>query len=75
MNTVRQTIRALSITWAVTFFIAFGWTITMAASADGLKVNLSGDQEVTPVSTSASANGTITFHRISRSAAISRLLG
>jgi hypothetical protein len=37
MNTVRQTIRALSITWAVTFFIAFGWTITMAASAEGLK--------------------------------------
>jgi len=59
MNTVRQTIRALSITWAVPFFIAFGWTITMAASAEGLKVNLSGDQEVPPVSTSASANGTI----------------
>jgi CHRD domain-containing protein len=32
----------------------------MAASAEGLKVTLSGDQEVPPVSTSASANGTIT---------------
>jgi hypothetical protein len=32
----------------------------MAASAQGLKVSLSGDQEVPPVSTSASANGTIT---------------
>jgi len=32
----------------------------MAASAQGLKVSLSGDQEVPPISTSASANGTIT---------------
>jgi hypothetical protein len=32
----------------------------MATSAEGLKVSLSGDQEVPPVSTSASANGTIT---------------
>ena len=32
----------------------------MAASAQGLKVSLSGDQEVPSVSTSASANGTIT---------------
>jgi hypothetical protein len=32
----------------------------MAASAEGLKVSLSGDQEVPPVSTSASGNGTIT---------------
>jgi hypothetical protein len=31
----------------------------MAGSVEGLKVNLSGDQEVPPVSTSASANGTI----------------
>jgi len=32
----------------------------MATSAEGLKVSLSGDQEVPPVSTSASGNGTIT---------------
>ena len=60
MNTLRQTIRALSMVSAVTFFIGFGCTMTMAASAEGLKVNLSGDQEVPPVSTSASGNGTIT---------------
>jgi hypothetical protein len=40
--------------------IALGWTIAMAASAAGLKVNLSGEQQVPPVSTSASGNGTIT---------------
>ena len=60
MNAARETIRALSIASAVMFFIAFGWTIVMAADAEGLKVKLSGDQEVPPVSTSASANGTIT---------------
>jgi CHRD domain len=59
MNTMRQTIRLLSMASAITFFM-FGWPITMAASAEGLKVSLSGDQEVPPVSTSASANGTIT---------------
>jgi CHRD domain len=60
MNAARETIRALSIASAVMFFIAFGWTIAMAADAEGLKVKLSGNQEVPPVSTSASANGTIT---------------
>jgi hypothetical protein len=59
MNTMRQTIRLLSMASAITFFM-FGWPITMAASAEGLKVSLSGDQEVPPVTTSASANGTIT---------------
>lgn len=60
MNTVRQTMKALFIASAVTLLIAFGWTITMAASAEGLKVKLSGDQEVPQVSSSASGNGTIT---------------
>jgi hypothetical protein len=59
MNTVPQTIRALSVASTITFFM-LGWPITMAASAEGLKVSLSGDQEVPPVSTSASGNGTIT---------------
>jgi hypothetical protein len=59
MNTAGQAIRVLSIASAITFFM-FGWPITMATSAEGLKVSLSGDQEVPPVSTSASANGTIT---------------
>jgi CHRD domain len=59
MNTMRQTIRLLSMASAITFFM-FGWPITMAASPEGLKVSLSGDQEVPPVTTSASANGTIT---------------
>ena len=59
MNTAGQTIRVLSIASAITFFM-FGWPITIAASAQGLKVSLSGDQEVPRVSTSASANGTIT---------------
>ena len=36
------------------------WPIAMATSAEGLKVSLSGAQEVPPVSTSASGNGTIT---------------
>jgi hypothetical protein len=76
MNFVRQTIRALSIGSTVTLFIAFGWTATMAAGAEGLKVKLSGDQEVPPVSTSASANGTITVSpdvSVSGSITVSRL--
>ena len=59
MNTMPQTIRALSVASAITFFM-FAWPIAMATSAEGLKVSLSGDQEVPPVSTSASGNGTIT---------------
>jgi hypothetical protein len=59
MNTAGQAIRVLSIASAITFFM-FGWPIAMATSAEGLKVSLSGDQEVPPVSTSASGNGTIT---------------
>jgi hypothetical protein len=59
MNTVPQTIRALSVASTITFFM-FAWPIAMATSAEGLKVSLSGDQEVPPVSTSASGNGTIT---------------
>lgn len=57
MNTALRTIRSLSI---ASLFIVFGSTIAMAATAEGLKVKLSGDQEVPAVSTSASANGTIT---------------
>ena len=59
MNTVPQTIRALSVASTITFFM-FAWPIAMATSAEGLKASLSGDQEVPPVSTSASGNGTIT---------------
>jgi hypothetical protein len=59
MNTVPQTIRALSVASAITFFM-FAWPVAMATSAEGLKVSLSGDHEVPPVSTSASGNGTIT---------------
>ena len=60
MTPFRQRIRSLVLPAAATLFIALGWTIGMAASAQGLKVNLSGDQQVPPVSTSASGNGTIT---------------
>ena len=60
MNTFRQRIRRLVPASAATLLIALGWTIAMAASAAGLKVNLSGKQQVPPVSTSASGNGTIT---------------
>ena len=60
MKPFRQRIRSLVLAAAATLFIALGWTIGMAASAQGLKVNLSGDQQVPPVSTSASGNGTIT---------------
>jgi len=60
MTPFRQRIRSLVLASAATLFIALGWTIGMAASAQGLKVNLSGDQHVPPVSTSASGNGTIT---------------
>jgi hypothetical protein len=59
MKTVRQPIRVLSTAFAVIFLVAVGWATTMAANVEGLKVKLSGDQEVPPVSTSASANGTI----------------
>jgi len=60
MKPFRQRIRSLVLAAAATLFIALGWTIGMAASAQGLKVNLSGDQQVPPLSTSASGNGTIT---------------
>jgi CHRD domain-containing protein len=60
MKTFRRRIQSVALALTITPFIALGWTIDMAASAEGLKVNLSGDQEVPPVSTSASANGTIT---------------
>ena len=60
MTPFRQRIRSLVLPAAATLFIALGWTIGMAASAQGLKVNLSGDQQVPPLSTSASGNGTIT---------------
>ena len=60
MKPFRQRIRSLVLASAATLFIALGWTIGMAASAQGLKVNLSGDQQVPPLSTSASGNGTIT---------------
>ena len=60
MKPFRQRIRSLVLAAAATLIIALGWTIGMAASAQGLKVSLSGDQQVPPVSTSASGNGTIT---------------
>jgi len=60
MNTFRQRIRSSVTASAATLLVALGWTIAMAASVQVLKVNLSGDQQVPPVSTSASGNGTIT---------------
>ncbi len=60
MKSFRQIIRSLALALAVPLLIAFGWASAIAASAEGLKVNLSGSQEVPPVKTSASANGTIT---------------
>src|SRR3970040_952520 len=59
MNTVPQTIRALLVVSALTFLM-FAWPIAMATRAEGLKLSLSGNQEVPPVSTSASGTGTIT---------------
>jgi hypothetical protein len=60
MNTFRNRIRTSVTASAATLLIALGWTIAMAASAQVLQVNLSGEQQVPPVSTSASGNGTIT---------------
>ena len=60
MNTVPQPLRALSVVSALTFFM-FAWPIAMATRAEGLKLSLSGNQEVPPVSTSASGTGTITI--------------
>lgn len=59
MNTRVQKIRLLYLTWGVAAFIAAGYPMTMAGSAEDTKVTLSGDQEVPAVSTSASASGTI----------------
>jgi len=66
MNTFRQRIRSSVTASAATLLVALGWTIAMAASVQVLKVNLSGDQQVPPVSTSASGNGTITVSRTSQ---------
>ena len=59
MNTLFQRIRILSIAFAVTLFVAAGYPIAMAGSAEGIKLTLSGDQQVPPVSTSASGSGGI----------------
>ena len=74
MNTAGRAIRVLSIVSADNVLYVL-WPITMAASAEGLKVRL-GDQEVSPVSTSASANGTITVSpnkSVSGSITVSRI--
>lgn len=59
MNTVRQKTRVLSTAFAVTLFVALSYPIKIAESAEAIKVTLSGDQQVPPVSTSASGSGTI----------------
>ncbi len=59
MNTAVQKIRVLSLAFAVTLFLAVECAITMAATEEGVKVTLSGDQQVPPVSTSASGTGTV----------------
>lgn len=59
MNMSLDKIGALSMAFAITMFVAAGCGTTMAKSGDGIKVTLTGDQEVPPVKTSASGNGTI----------------
>ena len=49
----------LRIVFTITLLVVFHDAITMAASEEGIKVTLSGDQEVPAVSTSASATGTV----------------
>jgi hypothetical protein len=49
----------LRIVFTITLLVVFDDAITMAASEEGIKVTLSGDQEVPAVSTSASATGTV----------------
>lgn len=61
MKSFRQESCSLVVALALPLLIALGWASAMAASAEGLKVNLSGNQEVPPVDSSASANGTITI--------------
>ncbi len=52
--------RFLSLAFAVTLFFVLEFALTMAATEEGIKVTLSGEQEVPAVSTSASATGIVT---------------
>ena len=57
MITLVQKIGAFSIASAMILFVAAGCA-TMAGMSEGIKVALTGDQEVPPVKTSASGSGT-----------------
>jgi hypothetical protein len=60
MNTLLQKIEPFSIVFALILLLAVGCATTNGMRQQGIKVTLTGDQEVPPVRTAASGNGTIT---------------
>jgi len=58
MNRILKTIRSFSIVLAPMLFVAIGCSTTNGSSQEGVKVTLSGNQEVPPVTTSATGTGT-----------------
>jgi hypothetical protein len=59
MNKLFQKFGPFSIVFALVLLIVVGCATTNGMSQQGIKVTLSGDQEVPPVKTSAAGNGTI----------------
>jgi hypothetical protein len=60
MNTLLQKFRpSLAAIFAIALVIAAGSSTMAAETKEGIKVTLSGDQEVPPVKTAASGSGTI----------------
>ena len=59
MNTLLQKIEPFSIVFALILLFAVGCATTNGMSQQGIKVTLTGNQEVPPVKTTASGSGTI----------------
>jgi hypothetical protein len=59
MNKLLQKFGPFSIVFALVLVVVVGCATTNGMSQQGIKVTLSGDQEVPPVKTSAAGNGTI----------------
>jgi hypothetical protein len=59
MNKLLQKFGPFSIVFALVLLVVVGCATTNGMSQQGIKVTLSGDQEVPPVKTSAAGNGTI----------------
>jgi len=53
--------RSIGVIFIMTLLISFGCSATSGGNDDGIKVTLTGNEEVPPVKTEASGSGTITI--------------